>query len=508
MAIRPLLAGLDIGTTNIKAVIFDPAGQVVAEASVSTPIHYPQPTWAYYDPAELWQAVVTVLRQATGQIEDAGRIVSVAVASAGEAAVPLDTQGRPTYDAIAWFDQRTQPQTEWLANTIGKERLFEISGLSLQPIFGLCKLLWIKENQPDAFAHTVRWLNLADYIAYKLCGVPATDYSLASRTLVLDLQKLQWHESLIKEVGLHPDLFAPLCPSGTVLGPVTPETAQETGLPTSVQVAAGGHDHVCGALAVGVTEPGVMLNSMGTAEAIFLPLKNPLHDPAMGQQGYTQGAHVVAGHYYLLAGLYTSGACVDWLRQVTGSSDDFDTLIAEAEQVPPGSLGVGFLPHLRLANAPHDDPKGRGAFIGLSTDAKRGVLFRALLEGLAYEARHSLEGALAFPGVEPLHNIYLIGGSTRNRLLVQLRATIFNQPLTVVEVAEATSLGAAILGGLGAGVYADTASVRDTIRYNQITIDPAPDDVRLYNIYFEQVYKNIYTSLRDLHHSIYQLQQT
>ena len=193
MADQPLLAGIDIGTTNIKAVIFEPTGSVVAGASVSTPIHYPQPGWAYYDPTELWQAAVTVLRQATDQIADTGRIVSVAVASAGEAAVPLDAQGRPTYDAIAWFDQRTQPQTEWLAHAIGQDRLFEISGLSLQPIFGLCKLLWIKENQPEAFARTVRWLNLADYIAYKLCGVPATDYSLASRTLVLDLQKLQFN---------------------------------------------------------------------------------------------------------------------------------------------------------------------------------------------------------------------------------------------------------------------------------------------------------------------------
>jgi len=503
----PLLAGIDIGTTSIKAVIFTPTGQAVAEASVSTPIHYPRPTWAYYNPTELWQAAVTVLRQVTQQLDDVSRIVSVAVASAGEAAVPLDAQGRPTYDAIAWFDQRTQPQTERLAKTIGKERLFEISGLSLQPIFGLCKLLWIKENQSDAFARTVRWLNLADYIAYKLCGVPATDYSLASRTLALDLQKLQWHEPLIKEVRLQPDLFAPLCPSGTVLGHVTPEAAQETGLPTSVQVAAGGHDHVCGALAVGVTEPGVMLNSMGTAEAIFLPLENPLKDPAMGQQGYTQGAHVVAGHYYLLAGLYTSGACVDWLREVMGNADNFADLITEAEQVPSGSLGIGFLPHLRLANAPHDDPKGRGAFIGLSTDAKRGVLFRAVLEGLAYEARYSLEGALAYPGVEPLHKIYLIGGSTRNRLLVQLRATILNQPLTVVEVTEATSLGAAILGGLGVGVYTDAASIRETIHFKQVLIEPVPDDIPTYNAYFEKVYKKIYASLRDLHHQIYQLQQ-
>jgi xylulokinase len=227
----------------------------------------------------------------------------------------------------------------------------------------------------------------------------------------------------------------------------------------------------------------------------------------MGQQGYTQGAHVVAGQYYVLIGLYTSGASVDWLREILGEIRDLPSLIAEAEQVPPGSLGVCFLPHLRFANPPHDDPKGRGAFIGLSTDAKHDVLFRALLEGLAYEARYSLETLMVYPGMEPLQKIYVTGGSTRNRLLVQLRATILNQPLTMVEVGEATSLGAAILGGLGAGVYADTASIGNTVHYKQITIDPVPDDVPLYNAYFQQVYKNIYASLRELHHKIYRLQQ-
>ena len=143
MANEPLLAGIDVGTTNIKAVIFEPDGQLVAEASTPTIIHYPQPGWAYYDPEEIWQSVVKVLRQATGQLAEPGRIAGVAVASVGEAGVPLDAAGQPTYDAIAWFDQRTQPQVEWLAANIGRERLFDITGLSLQPIFGLCKLLWI-----------------------------------------------------------------------------------------------------------------------------------------------------------------------------------------------------------------------------------------------------------------------------------------------------------------------------------------------------------------------------
>jgi xylulokinase len=499
---EPLLAGIDVGTTNIKAVVFDPTGKAVAAASVPTPIHYPQPGWAYYAPDELWHATVTVLREATKQLDDTRRIVSVAVASAGEAAVPLDRHGQPTYDAIAWFDQRTQPQVEWLSHTIGKERLFEISGLSLQPIFGLCKLLWIKENQSDAFARTVRWLNLADYIAYRLCGVPATDYSLASRTLALDLRQLEWHAELVQEVGLSVDLFAPLCLSGTPLGSVKPDVAKETGLTPDVQVAAGGHDHVCGALAIGVTEPGVMLNSLGTAEAIFLPVAQPLTDPAMSRQGYTQGAHVVADHYYVLAGLYTSGACVDWLKGIMGEGVDYTTLIAEAEQIGPGSLGTCFLPHLRLANPPYDDPRSRGAFIGLSTDIKRGALFRSILEGLAYETRLSLDSLREYPGMTALRKSYMIGGGTRNSLLMQIKATVLKQTITVVDITEVTTLGAAILGGLGAGLYADVPAALNSLSYAQTDVEPVMDQTEIYDRYFRQVHQQLYLSLQALHHTI------
>jgi xylulokinase len=505
---KPLLVGVDVGTTNIKAVLFEPDGQPVAEASVPTPTHYPQPTWAYYQADELWQGTVTALRQAITQVDNPNRIASVAVASMGEAAVPLDAHGQPTYDVVAWFDQRTQAQADWLDRAIGRDRLFDITGLSLQPIFGLCKLLWLKENQPDAFARTVRWLNMADYIAYRLCGVPATDYSLASRTLVLDLRRLQWHRDLIQEVGLSPDLFAPLYPSGVRLGQVTTEAAALTGLPPTAQVATGGHDHVCGALAIGVTEPGSVLSSMGTAEAVFLPLQQPLTDPAMGGQGYTQGAHVAAGHYYVLSGLFTAGGSVEWWREILGKEIDYGTLIAEAEQVPPGSLGVGFLSHLRQANPPYNDPKGRGAFIGLSTDAKRGTLFRAILEGLAYESRHTLESLLAYPGVESIQKVFATGGSTRNPLLMRIKATVLNQAIIVAKVAEATCLGAAILGGLGAGVYADVPSTLAQLRHEQTVVEPVADEVALYEAYYQQIYRQLYLALKPLHHAIYQLQST
>lgn len=505
MVAEPLLVGIDVGTTNTKAVVFDPSGRVVAHGSAPTPTHFPETSRAQHNPEELWRSSITTLRQVVDQLDNVDRIAAVAVASFGEGAVPLDSDGEPTHPMIAWFDQRAQRQVEWLDRVVGRERIFNVTGLSLQPIFGLCKLLWLKENEPKAFDRTVSWLNAADYIAFRLSGVAATDYSLASRTLALDLHRLQWDEELLQEVNVSPDLFAPLRPSGSRLGPITSEAAAATGLPRSVQVAVGGHDHVCGALAAGVTEPGTMLNSLGTAEAIFLPLDKPLTDPEVGKQGYTQGAHV-AGQYYVFGGQYTSGASVEWLRSVFGEDLDYETLVTEAEKAPPGSLGVFFLPHLRLANPPYDDPKSRGAFIGLSTDVSRGDLFRAVLEGMAFDSRNSLEPLLAHSNIKELRSIYAIGGGTHNRLLMQIKAAVFNQTITTIGVDEATSLGAAILGGVGAGVYTDISSAVRELRYSKTDIEPITDQASLYDERFHKVYRQLYPSLRALHHTVYQFQ--
>jgi xylulokinase len=500
MKAEPILIGADVGTTNIKVVAFDRSGLAVESASSPTPTRYPGPGRASHDPEELWFSFAATLRQVTGRLDDPDSVASIAVASVGEAAVPLDASGDPTGDIIAWFDGRARPQAERLARAAGQDSLFALTGLSLQPIFGLCKLLWLKENEPDAYSRTATWLNVADFMAFRLCGVAATDFSLASRTLALDLHNLRWAGELLEEVGVPPDLFAPLRESGSPLGPVTREAAGATGLPEGACVAAGGHDHVCGALAIGVTETGTMLNSLGTAEAIFLPLERPLIDPRVGNQGYTQGAHV-AGQYYVFGGQYTSGASVEWLREIFGRVD-YDALISEAEEVPPGSLGAFFLPHLRLASPPYDDPAARGAFVGLSTDVGRGALFRAVLEGLAYDSRNSLEPLLAHADLKELRTIHAIGGGTQNRLLMRIKATVLNQEITVSGVEEATSLGAAILGGVGAGVYTDIPSALEELHYDQNPIGPTTSEVAFYDDAFKKVYGRLYPSLRTVHHEI------
>ena len=505
----PLIVGLDVGTTSVKAVVYEPDGSAAAVATIPTPTHHPRPGRAFYRADELWDCVVAVLREAVARVDDPRRIVGVAVASMGEAGVLLDADGRPTCDVIAWFDTRTTPQAEWLDRAIGKDRLFASSGISLQPIFSLAKLLWLKEHEPAAWARSVRWLHVADFIAFRLCGVAATDYSIASRTLMLDLHRLRWDDEVLREAGVDPALLAPLVSGGTALGPVTAEAAAATGLPTSATVAAGGHDHVCGAFAAGAIAPGVMLNSLGTAEAVFVPLAKPLSDPQVGREGYAQGAHVVDGRSYVFAGQYTSGASVSWWRDVLsgpGGKLDWETMLAEAAAVPPGSLGVTFLPHLRLANPPHDDPRSRGTFVGLSTDATRGVMTRAVLEGIAFESRNSLDGIVRYPGVEVPREIRAIGGGTRNDLLMAIKASIVRQPHTVLGLQEGTALGAAMLGGLAAGVYADSVSAIAALADSARTVEPDPAAEPVYEEVYQRVFRPLYDAVAPVSHAIVRLQ--
>ena len=270
-------------------------------------------------------------------------------------------------------------------------------------------------------------------------------------------------------------------------------------------MSTGGLDHVCAALALGVTEPGTALISSGTAEVIFVPVAEPLRDAQVGAQGYAQGAHV-AGGYYVTGGLYTAGACLEWFRTAAAAGVSYDTLIAEAEEAPPGSLGVVFLPHLRLANPPHDDPRSRGAFLGLNGDVGRGVLLRAVLEGLAFEARGSLEPMLAFIGQPALGTIIATGGITRSRLQMQIRASVLNRTIEAADMDEATALGAAVLAGIGAGVFASAADANARLRYTRTAIDPDPALAALYEHLYHRVYQKLYPAVRDLHHAIYDVQ--
>jgi xylulokinase len=244
---------------------------------------------------------------------------------------------------------------------------------------------------------------------------------------------------------------------------------------------------------------------MGTAEGVFLPLRQPFDDAVALAQGYAQGAHV-SGGYYGLAGIYTSGICVDWFRATFADNADYPVLMAEAQEIPPGSLGVHFLPHLRRPNPGYAMDHSNAAFIGLTSDVSRGAAYRALLEGLAYEARYTLSGLLAHTPQATPTRITVTGGGTRNGLLLQIKASVYNRTLEVVGIEEATALGAALLGGVAAGVYPDVGAAAAAVEYDIARVAPDPALAAWYDRAYRTVYCNLGTTLAPLAAAIHELE--
>jgi xylulokinase len=495
---EPLLLGIDVGTTNCKALVFDTAGRPLAAALAPTPTLSPRPGWAEYDPEAIWSTVATVVRQALGQI-DAARVRGVAVASMGEAGLLLDGAGRPLTPVLAWYDSRSDPYYRWWLDHIGADSFLPVAGNRPNPIFSVFKLMWLRDHAPTAYAAAARWLHMADYVAFRLCGAQATDYSLATRTMLLDLPRLRWSEPIIAAAGLRGDLLPEAVPAGTRVGAVHAAAAAATGLPLGIAVGVGGHDHICGALAAGACAEGIGLDSMGTAEPAFLPLDRLRLDTAAGRCSF--GAHVVPGKYYAAKGLRVSGAATAWAGQLLAFTGDpagaaYERMLAAAAQAPPGSRGAMFLPRLAAID--------RGAFVGLTADIGPAELGRAVYEGLAYEWRGNLETIEAAVGIRAWA-IRLIGGGARAAVWVQIKADVLGRPLHVLGQSESVARGAALLGGIAAGVYRDAPAAALAVRHHEQEVTPDPARAAFYDRRYREVYVRLAPALGELHELIAQL---
>ena len=496
---EPLLCGIDAGTSQVRALVFRLDGTPVASACEPTPTRVLGPDSAEHDAEGLWAVALGVLRRAVAALPDARAVRGIAVASVGEAGVLLGADGTALAPIIAWYDTRTTAELEWLLTEIGFESLHRTTGLCADPTFSLAKLLWYRRQHPELLEAARAWLNVGDYLAWRMCGERATDVSLASRTMLLDLERRTWAEALLEATELPLALLPPIQPNGSRIGTITADVAAATGLSPDCAVGVGAHDHVCGMMAAGADVAGVLLDSLGTAEALTLVRDRPMDDPAIGWDGFNQGA-LDAGNplYYVFGGLPTAAASVEWIRGLLGGVDHA-TLIAEAEQAAGAADSVLFLPHLRLGSPPFPDPVGRGAFLGLSSTTDRGVLFRAVLEGIALDGGNMLKAMLRHLGNGAPERIVTIGGSTRNRLLMTLKASVFGQELEVVDLPDATCLGAALLGGLAAGLFRDLEEARRGLRLPVRIIPPDPRWTESHRLKRQTAYAAAYAALRPLH---------
>jgi xylulokinase len=492
----PALLGVDLGTQTTRVVAFDRRGRRVAAASRPTLSERRGDDSADYDPETLFATVEACLAETVAALPSGVPIAGVAVASVGESCVLVDAAGLATAPALVWFDRRTEAAARAIERRIGRERLFALTGHRVDPTFGLCKMTWMRDNWPESFARAKLVLNIADWIAFRLTGVAATDLTLASRTLALDIRQRRWSGEILAALGFAQDLFAPLRPSGAALGAMRGSISSALGFPTAPIVAVGGHDHLCGLFAADAMKAGVLLDSMGTAEALLLATPAPLDDPAILAQGFFQGA--ISAHRdlsYIGGGINSSGGAIEWFRALIGGVAR-EALIAEAAAIGPGSGGVIFLPHLAYAPPPEPDIFARGAFVGLTGASDRASLYRAVLEGLALQVRRMVDALAALPGVGRPSQIRVIGGNSRNDLFLSIKASALGAPLLVVDEPEATALGAALLGGIGAGVWTDLDAACAGLDRTTRVIEPEPQAALYYGELCENAFGRLQTALR------------
>jgi xylulokinase len=349
---------------------------------------------------------------------------------------------------------------DWLVEHIGAEKTFSLGGNSLWRFSTALRLLWMAEHEPEVLKNTYKWLLIEDFVNMMLCGKMATDYTMASCTLMFDQRKLDWSDEILGLSGIDKRLLGPAYPSGTRLGDVTDKAARETGLAAGTPVVLGGHDYLCGALPVGAIRPGVILDVSGTWEIVLAATQRPVLSPEAQKTGVTVEAHVARGLYSIWGGAVSSDM-LEWYRKEYGfeakyraqecSGVDWDFLMQDAASSPVGSRGVMFLPHLSGAGCPDTDPYSLGAWVGLSNFATKGDILRALIEGLDYQFLDIVRTMQAL-GV-PFDQLVVVGGVARNKFWMQNKADMVGLPLEVPEVEDATPLGAAMLAGIGVGIY-------------------------------------------------------
>lgn len=507
------LLGIDLGSTSLKAIVYDLDGNAVAQGSRPTERFHPSkehPEWTVWQPYQIWGGTAAAIRDAVAQLPAAKDVRALAVTGMGMDGVPVDEAGRWLYPFISWLDPRTGPQLDWWKEHVGLEKTFSIGGNPVWSINSALRILWMAQHEPEVLARTDKWLLIEDFVNFMLCGRRATDYSMASCTMLFDQARRAWSDELIARSGIERRLLCEAFPSATPLGEVTAEAAAATGLVPGTPVILGGHDHLCGALPVGAYRPGVVLTVTGTWEIVQAITARPVLDPAVRQLGATVQAHVARDMYAAWCSA-VAAEMLEWYRKQFGAATpgplkpdgqaDWSSLMAEASAAPPGSRGVMFLPHLSGAACPMIDAKSLGAFAGLSGNATRGDMLRAVFEGLNYQFLDIVAAMEACLGTRP-DRFVAVGGGTRNEFWMQNKADIVGRPLEVPNVTEATPLGAAILAGIGAGLYRDEdEAFRRVYRPGRI-FEPDPATAKRYEDLYG-VYRQLYPALAPVSHELF-----
>lgn len=484
------LLGIDIGTSACKVAVFDEDGKVLAQANRPYRVYYPQNGWAEQNPEEWWEAICDAVRETLSEESvSAEQIKGIGVDGQSWSAIPVDENGSVLHNTPIWMDTRARHLCEKVKKEIGADEIFRVAGNDFLPSYVTPKLLWFKEERPEVFQKTHKFLQSNSYIVMKLTGEMSQEYSQCYGIHFFHMEKLSYDMALAEKMGLSPDMMPKLYGCDEIVGSVTEEAAKKTGLKAGTPVVAGGLDAACGALGAGVYRPGETQEQGGQAGGMSI-----CTDRALSHKALILGTHVVPGLWLLQGGTVGGGGALKWFRQELGGGMSFDELTAEAAEAPPGSDGVLFLPYMAGERSPIWNPDAKGVFYGLSFDKTRGHLIRSVLEGVAFSLEHNLRTA-AETGIH-VDTLNAMGGASNSVLWTQIKADVTGKTIRVPSSDTATTLGAAILAGVGCGIYGSYGeAVNRTIRMTRVQ-EPNPENKAVYDRAMER-YLRLYEDLKE-----------
>lgn len=496
---KRLLLGIDIGTSGCKIAAFDLEGQVLCSYTGPYRIFHPNAGSAEHDANEWWERVCNGVKGLIHQgLLDPREVIAVGVDGLSWVCLPVDRNGRPLRRAMIWLDRRAEEEAQWMKECVGEEKLVSLDGNPVDPAYIVPKMLWVKKHEPDVYRNAYKFVQSNSFIVYKLTGVYSQDYSQAYGFHFFDIARGRYDDDIADQLGISLDLVPPLCHCHDVVGTVTSKASKECGLPEGIPVVAGGLDAACCTLGAGATRPGQTQEQGGQAGGMSIVVDRPLVHPRL-----ILGYHVIPNMWLLQGGTVGGGGTLRWFNEQLGAYEtqistergisSFDVMSEEAESIGPGSDGLVFLPYMAGERSPIWDSKARGLLFGLSYDKTRAHIIRAIMEGVGYSLLHNLETAEEVGARAEV--LLSVGGSANSLVWTQIKSDITAKPIHVPFSDHATALGAALLAGVGAGVYKDFESaVNQTVRIRRIH-EPNLKNHRVYRGYY-RLYLDLYERLK------------
>lgn len=496
------LLGLDVGTTRCKAMLFDEQGKLIRSSFREYSYTTPFPSWAEQDPEEVWRCVRETFREVISGGQE--KPAALSVSAQGEAVIFLDGDGKVLRPAILGMDMRAREESEKLGSHFGAERLLDLSGVPVHPLTSAAKILWVRNHEPNIFEKVSKILCYEDFMLWRLGGVPAIDYSMASKTLLFDRRKKAWSKDVLSYIDIEVTQLAPCYPSGVVVGTIREDISEDLGLPSDLKLVTGGHDQCCAALGSGAVTRDIAFDNAGTAEVLGVVLDEEEGDVVLRirPQNFSCYNHVFPQKLLLATLNQTAGLFLRWYRDTLGKyliatepdRNPYEVLTAKAAE-KPSSLFV--LPHLVGSGTPWIDPLSKAAIVGVTLATTEGEIIRAIMEGVVFEQKANVD-LFEEQGIT-FEEIRVTGGCARSPLWLQIRADVFGKPIKTLQCDDASVLGAAILAACGEGLYASPQEASEAMVKVKDVWEPKGEN---HEFYKERIalYRELYFALRDIYH--------